>query len=89
MRYEASSTKVCAKAAERGAVDAQFALGLRYSTGIGGTGVDVVQAHKWLNLAAHRGNREAKRLRAELADEMTPDQVAKAQRLAREWLTTH
>ena len=35
------------------------------------------------------GNLEARTYRAELAREMTPDEVAEAQRLAREYLSTH
>jgi TPR repeat protein len=47
---------------------------------------DRVEAHKWFNIAATRGCPEAARLRAELAYEMTREEVAKAQRLAREYL---
>jgi hypothetical protein len=50
---------------------------------------DLVVAHKWFNLAAARGNRSALTYRSELAREMSADQVAEAQRLAREWLQTH
>ena len=38
--------------AERGDVDALFELGVTYSTGHGGLAVDLVEAHKWFNLAA-------------------------------------
>jgi len=44
-------------------------------------------AHKWFNLAAMRGVDEAKSWRAQLAREMLPQQIAEAQRLAREWLS--
>jgi hypothetical protein len=50
---------------------------------------DLVVAHKWFNLAAARGNEDARSHRIELAREMSTDQVAEAQRLAREWLQTH
>ncbi len=46
---------------------------------------DDVLAHMWLNLAAVRGLETARTLRDRLAEEMTPAQVANAQRLAREW----
>jgi TPR repeat protein len=46
---------------------------------------DRVNAHKWFNLAAIRGNREAARYRQELALEMSPAEVVAAQRAAREW----
>ena len=39
--------------------------------------------------AAARGNEDARNHRIELAREMSTDQVAEAQRLAREWLQTH
>jgi hypothetical protein len=50
---------------------------------------DLVVAHMWFNLAAMRGSVEARRYRAELASEMTPDEIAEAQRLAREYLASH
>lgn len=59
-------------------------LGLDYSTGRG-VPVDLVEAHKWLNLAAMDGNEEARRLRAEIARDMTAEEIADAQRRAREW----
>jgi len=59
-----------------------FDLGLAYSTGDGAP-LDLVTAHKWLNLAALAGNAEARRLRAELARDMTPAELAEALRLAR------
>lgn len=65
--------------------DALFELGLRYSTGRD-CETDLVIAHKWFNLAAVRGNEAAKEYRSEIARELTRDDVAKAQRLAREWL---
>jgi TPR repeat protein len=50
---------------------------------------DRVSAHKWFNIAAMRGNAEAARLRREIADEMSPAEIACAQRAARAWLTRH
>ena len=40
--------------AEAGAIEAQYRLGLLYSTGMG-VPLDYVMAHKWLNLAAQQG----------------------------------
>jgi hypothetical protein len=51
--------------------------------------VDLVSAHKWFNLAAMRGNAEAKRYRIEISREMSRHEIAEAQRLAREWLACH
>jgi hypothetical protein len=59
------------------------------STGQKGAPLDYVEAHKWLNLAALRGNDEAKRLRSELADVMSREEISEAQRQAREWVSTH
>jgi len=39
----------------------------------------------WYNLAAAQGDRKAAELRAALVDRMTPNQVAEAQRMSREW----
>lgn len=50
---------------------------------------DYVTAHKWFNLAALKGSEDARSYRRELAVEMTPAQVAEAQRQARAWLTLH
>jgi TPR repeat protein len=61
-----------------------YKLGLIYSTG---QDVDYVQAHMWFNLAASRGSEAAKECRRELADMMSKDLIAEAQRRAREWLS--
>ena len=76
------------RAAENGQPTAQYQLGLLYSTGRG-VPMDYITAHKWLNLAARTGDEEARRLRAELAHDMSPQEIAEAQRQAREWLQTH
>jgi hypothetical protein len=47
--------------------------------------VDLVAAHKWFNLAAMQGDRVAVRLRREIAAEMSPSEIAAAQRAARDW----
>jgi TPR repeat protein len=66
-------------------------LGVMYEAGQGAP-QDYVQAHRWFNLAASRfsvaseENRldAAARYRDIIAAKMTPDQIAEAQRLARE-----
>jgi uncharacterized protein len=72
--------------AKQGRADALYNLGLAYSTGQG-VGVDYVAAHKWFNLAAIRGSEIAKSWRAQISQEMNTNQIAEAQRLAREWLS--
>jgi TPR repeat protein len=75
--------------AERGDVDALFELGVTYSTGRGGVPVDLIEAHKWFNIAAAGGDRAATEHRDELAREMTRQDVAAALRAARDWVTHH
>lgn len=72
--------------AARGNANALFDLGVAYSTGSGGIDVDLVEAHKWFNLAALNGNAEAVYCRAEISDEMTAREIADAQKAARAWL---
>ncbi len=72
--------------AKQGRADALYNLGLAYSTGQG-VNVDYVAAHKWFNLAAMRGSNLAKTWRAQISNEMNSNQIAEAQRLAREWLS--
>jgi TPR repeat protein len=72
--------------AERGNVDALFELGVTYSTGRGGIPVDLVEAHKWFNLAALSGSTRGQECRAEIALEMTAREIAEAQRQARAWI---
>src|SRR2546428_13769602 len=71
-------------AAEQKVVFAQRMLGLRYMDGTD-IAQDYVQAHKWLNLSAAQGDEDARIFRDELAKEMTLDQIAEAQKLARGW----
>ncbi len=66
--------------------EAMYRLGIMFSTGQG-VPYDPVLAHQWFNLAAMQGSDEAKARRRELADEMSPEQIAEAQRRAREWLS--
>jgi len=73
---------------QAGSADALFELGMLYATGRD-VAADLVVAHKWFNLAAARGNAEALVHRTELAREMSAEQIAEAQRLAREWLQMH
>ena len=71
-------------AAEQGDANVQALLGGMY---YGGDGVpqDRVLAHMWYNLAAAQGHAIAKELRDLMAKSMTSEQIAEAQRLAREW----
>ena len=61
-----------------------LALGRSYVKGLGAP-QDYVEAHKWLNLAAARGNAEAAAERDALAEKMTTDEQAEARKLTRAW----
>jgi TPR repeat protein len=52
-----------------------------------GNGVpqDYVEAHKWYTLAAASGDKVAAGLRDLLAKQMTPADIAEAQKMAGEW----
>jgi uncharacterized protein len=72
--------------AASGDAKALYELGIAYSSGSGGIDVDLVQAHKWFNLAAVSGDTHAQECRAEISEEMTAREIAEAQRQARAWL---
>ncbi len=61
-------------------------MGVRQAAGRG-CPVDLVEAHKWLNIAAIKGSPRAAELRADLAVSMTKADLAKALRAAREWMS--
>lgn len=78
-------------AAQTGDPKAQSQVGYMYAVGLG-VGRNLVEAHKWTNIAAALlppgriressiGNRNA------AAAQMTPQQILSAQRLARDWLS--
>ena len=77
-------------AAEQGNALAQIILGRMYYDGRSVVPQDFTEAHMWLNLAASRlppGEERdfAADVRDDVAARMTPDQIAEAQWLAREW----
>jgi len=90
---DAEALKWYRLAAEQGLAAAQHNLGLMYFEGLG-IPQDYVQAYMWFNLAASRPASEAKerdvmvRVRDMIASKMTPEQLAEAQKLAREWKPT-
>jgi uncharacterized protein len=77
-------------AADQGDAQAQYNLGLSYARGEAGQ-ADNVSAYMWFNLAAaHFPASDTRRSAAVtsrdlLANKMTPDQIAEAQKRAREW----
>lgn len=68
-----------------GKVQALYELGVAYSTG-SGVPMDLVEAHKWFNLAALNGSEIAQECRADISEDMTAREIAEAQRQARAWL---
>ena len=79
-------------AAEQEYVIAQYNLGVMYFNDRGVT-QGFVQAHMWSNLAASRMTGETRENavnnREIVAGRTTADQIAEAQRLAREWEAAH
>ena len=89
---EAEAVRWYRLAAEQGDAEAQFNLGAMYAIGRG-VPQDDVTAHMWFNLAeshatgAHQN--QAIQYRDIMADRLNADQLAEAQRLAREWNEAH
>lgn len=75
------------RAADQGDVFGQYLVGQLYERGQG-VPKDFVLAYKWFNLAAAGGNEFAEERRDYLESKMSRDQIAEAQRLAREWKKT-
>ena len=76
----------CLAAFTNGSIDSLYDLGVAFSTGSHGVTCDLIEAHKWFNIAAARGHEEATWCRADVSEEMTAREIAEAQRRAREWL---
>lgn len=80
------------RAADAGQALTQYYLGVRYRDGKG-VPQDNVQAHRWLSIAAATATDKkirgrAARGRDKLAQNMSPQQIAEAEQLAREWKPT-
>ena len=87
----AEAVKWFRRAAEQGHAKAQAMLGIMYFTGQG-LAPDYIRAHMWLNLAdsrlpamdaKYRG--AARQIRDHVARLLSPEALARAQRMAREW----
>ena len=73
------------EAAENGEAWAQIKLGYAYANG-DGVPEDYAMAYAWWNIAAANGETTAKLSKADLAEKMTKEQIAEAQRLSREMI---
>ncbi len=87
-RMETDGAGMAVKADTRPDAEHFFDLGVLYATGRD-VEQDLVAAHKWFNLAAVNGYREAAYHRQQIAGEMSAKDIAVAQRAAREWLRLH
>jgi TPR repeat protein len=80
--------KYFSELADQGDPDGQFHLGSMFYRGEA-VPQDFVLAHSWINLATSRASGDAanrsKRLRERVAEEMTREQIAEAQKRARQW----
>ncbi len=81
--YETSLEELQSRAEQEDA-EAQVNLGVMYAVGQG-VPQDYQEAMKWFRLAADQGLEKAAKWLEVLEKEMTPAQLAEAQRLAREW----
>ena len=74
--------------AEQGNARVQTLLGIMYFRGEGVL-QDNVLAHMWLNLAAANGYENAVKARGIIVKKMTPQDISKAQELARECMSNN
>lgn len=70
-------------AAQQGLSESQYNLGVMYAKGLGVV-QDLIIAHSWLNLSAVNGDSQAITARDNLTKVMTPQEVAVAQKIARD-----
>ena len=69
-------------------VEGCFARGIDYSSGRE-VEIDMIEAHKWFNIAASRGHKDGAQMRREIAALMSDAEIGQAQRAARDWLKLH
>ena len=73
------------RAAEQGHAVAKLYLGVMYAEGRG-VPQDYVRAHMWFSLAAAQGEQSSAKTLVGMAErQMTPAQIAEAQKLASDW----
>jgi len=69
-------------------VESCFARGIDCSSGRE-VEIDMIEAHKWFNIAAARGHKDGAQMRREIAALMSDAEIGQAQRAARDWLKAH
>jgi TPR repeat protein len=77
------------KAAEQGHAEALYTLAGMYERGQGAVQADLVQAHKWFNIAVAAGFDIAQDNLEEIEAKMSREQIETARSMAKEWLATH
>jgi TPR repeat protein len=87
-RNYAESVRLFGLAARQGNKRAQHDLGVMYGLGQG-VSQDHIRAHMWFNIAAINGDANSAKGRALAAQQMTPQQIAEAQRMARECMNSN
>lgn len=85
-RFEMSAASIAVLAPATADGQSYFELGCMYEIGRG-VAADLVAAHTWFNIAASRGYAPAAARRSEIAADMSPAEIATAQREARTWLS--
>jgi hypothetical protein len=85
---EMTNLEMASGGAEPANAEDCFGLGMVFSAGAG-VAIDLVQAHKWFNIAAMRGHKDAAQMRREIAEQMSDSEIGCAQRAARDWLKAH
>ncbi len=83
-RDDAEAARWFHKAAEQGYANAQRNLGVIYILGRG-VPQDYVRGYLWSDLSAAQGDRDSALLRDTMMKEMTPEQIAEAQQMAKAW----
>ena len=79
-----SDVDVLREYAEKGDVAAQFNLGVMYASGEG-LPKDYIKAYAWSSIAAMQGIDRAQRVKEFVAQDMTHNQIYKAQNLSRKY----
>ena len=81
LRIPEAILRIMRPLADQGNFTAQTVVGLMHYFNYR----DYVSAYMWFSLAAAQGNAFAEMFLKDTADKMTPEQIAEAQKLAREW----
>lgn len=87
-RLDMAAADIAAMTPTQATGESYYELGMMYAAGRS-VPADLVTAHKWFNVAVAQGFRQAAAMRAELAQEMSAEEIARAQREARLFLTRH